>query len=116
MASSRLSRTRPTAAWMSLKRRLKPISAWTSLLSRPWSRIRRHRAATSSSSVTRRSEQDAPHGGLDVVKAQVEADLRVDVLVEPAVVADPPAPRRHVVVVGDEEIGAGRAPRRPGCR
>ena len=48
-------------------------------------------------------EQDAPHGGLDVVEAQVEADLRVDVLVEPAVVADPPAPRRHVVVVGDEE-------------
>ena len=52
MASSRRSSTRPIAAWMSLKRRLKPTSACTSLLSRPWSRSRRHRAATSSSLVT----------------------------------------------------------------
>src|SRR5439155_18511025 len=47
-------------------------------------------------------QQHAPDGGLDVVEAQVEADLCVYVLVEPAVIAQPPTARRDLIVVGDD--------------
>ena len=49
------------------------------------------------------TQEHAAHRGLDVVEAQVEADLGVHVLVQPAVVADLAAPRRHRVVVGHDE-------------
>src|SRR3990172_1869668 len=39
------------------------------------------------------AQDDAPDRGLDVVEPQVEPHLAVDVLVEPAVVAQAPAPR-----------------------
>ena len=44
------------------------------------------------------AQEHAPHRRLDVVEAQVEADLGVHVLVEPAVIAQPPAPRGDLVV------------------
>ena len=48
------------------------------------------------------AQQHATDGGLDVVEAQVEADLGVQVLVEPAVVAQAPAALGHRVLVGDD--------------
>src|SRR5205823_4332868 len=44
----------------------------------------------------------ATDGALDLVEAQVEPDLRVDVLVEAAVVAEPARASGDLVVVGDE--------------
>jgi hypothetical protein len=49
------------------------------------------------------AQQHAAHRGLDVVEAQIEADLGMHVLVEPAVIAQPPAARRDVVVIGHEQ-------------
>src|SRR5262245_36922997 len=47
-------------------------------------------------------QEDAPDRGLDLVEAQVEADLEVHVLFLPTVVAEPAAARRHLVIVRDE--------------
>ena len=49
------------------------------------------------------AQEHAADRRLDVVEAQVEADLGVDVLVEPPVIAQAPAARGDVVVVGDEQ-------------
>src|SRR5215510_16008084 len=49
------------------------------------------------------AQKDAAHRGLEIVEAQIEADLHVYVLVLPSMVAKPSAPCGDLVVVGDEE-------------
>ena len=49
------------------------------------------------------AQEHAPDRRLDVVEAQVEADLGVDVLVHAPVIAKAPAAHRDVVVVRDEQ-------------
>ena len=46
-------------------------------------------------------EQHAQRRGLQLIEPQIEADFSVDVLLEPAVVAEPAAPQRDVVVAGE---------------
>src|SRR5262249_17107739 len=46
------------------------------------------------------AELRAPDGGLDLVEAQVEPDLRVNVFVEAAMISQPPAACGDLVVVG----------------
>src|SRR5262249_3012240 len=47
------------------------------------------------------TEQHAADGGLDVVEAEVETDLRVHVLVQPAVVAQTTASPGNLIVIRD---------------
>ena len=49
------------------------------------------------------TEQHAPNGRLNVVKAQVEPHLGMDVLVEAAMVAQAPAVSRDLIVVRHDD-------------
>jgi hypothetical protein len=53
-------------------------------------------------------EEDPPHRGLDLVEAEVIPDLEMDILLTPAVVAQPAAPGGHACIIRRQDTAASQ--------